>query len=164
MKKFLACVVSLIFCLGIFVSCKDEKIYDKIPDLSREGILATDFTNRESEWNYSIFTSYDEFLKSDWAGKDNKENIDKTIFDDFVILEATYSNYDYGDPGDHVGYRNLSIEQTTLILECDYIEDDDKLFYYYYADYYAIPRSEFGKVSPESITEIKVNINTIEKY
>ncbi len=111
-------------------------------------------------WKHVIFTNYDELVQELPEGQ--KDNFDATIFEENVVLATTYTSGGTIFFG-RTGYRDLVIEETTLLLECDCLLTEEAYGHFMSKNYYLIPRSEFGNVSPESITRIKVNINTISK-
>ncbi|MBQ8738333.1 MAG: hypothetical protein IJZ04_02425 [Clostridia bacterium] len=113
-----------------------------------------------ANWKYAIFTNYDELAQE--LSADQNDNFDATIFENNVVLATTYTSGGTIFFG-YTGYRDLVIEGTTLMLECDCLLTEEAYGHFMSKNYYLIPRSEFGNISLESITEIKVNINTIPK-
>ncbi len=139
----------------------EENIYyEEIVDFRFKAILNVDeFTPLPKEgWEYAIFTNYGDFAKKLTANE--KENFDATVFEDNVVLVATH-HVEEAILFEYLGYRDLTIDGTTLTIERDRIPTEEERGLFECRNYYIIPRSEFGNISPESITEIKANTTTL---
>ena len=134
--------------------------YEEIVDFRFKAILNVDeFTPLPKEgWEYAIFTNYGDFAKKLTANE--KENFDATVFEDNVVLVATH-HIEEAILFKYLGYRDLTIDGTTLTIERDRIPIEEERGLFECRNYYIIPRSEFGNISPESITEIKANTTTL---
>ncbi len=185
MKKLLSILLALIFCLGMFVSCNNDK-----HDSSKDDESSLKYYQASSDFEYTghdmpsknnnnatdlSFGSYYKIIDTYDDFKDlisNGDYIDESFFEkNFIYVICHYSSASVLVEGEtEIGYRNFYIDNEIAYLTLDKTFVSGKkgvagnpastINY----TYITIPRDSLGEASADTIKKFKVNVNKIQIY